>query len=163
MFRLGKKGLVEQIQLETIMELFLAAIVGIALFIYVSNVSSNSLFEQNFMARDLGLLVDTIYASPGNISYIYDTTIAENKIPGQEYTPLKYFRETKFSFLFKDSVVNVFTAESGLETPAEYYFGTDSKVKSDSTDRLKYNLVFDKSEDELKIISVEQATNDEED
>ena len=50
MFRLGKKGLVEQIQLETIMELFLAAIVGIALFIYVSNVSSNSLFEQNFMA-----------------------------------------------------------------------------------------------------------------
>lgn len=155
MDRLGKKGIVEQIQFETIMELILAAIVAVALFVYVANVSSNALFEQNFMARDLGLLIDAIYAAPGNISCIYDTTIAENKI-----VFVKFFPETKFSFLFKDSVVNVFTTESNLEKPAEYYFGTDSQIKFDPTDRLKYNLILGKSKDELKISSAEQVTKD---
>ncbi|MEK6886665.1 MAG: hypothetical protein AABW88_02425 [Nanoarchaeota archaeon] len=160
---LGKKGFAEQLQAETIMELVLAGIITVALFVYVSNVASNSLFEQNFMARDVGLLTDTILSAPGNVNYVYDTSIAEKKIPGQEYTPLKFFHETKFSFLFRDSTVSVFSTDSSLETPVEYYFGTDSNIKFDSTDKLKYNLVFNKVSNELKITSIEQVATEEED
>ena len=149
--RLGKKGITE-LQLFLIAEYFLAGLIIYALWIFIANAASNAVFEQNFMARDLGLLTDTLYASPGNISIIYDTTIKENKLIFKEFFP-----ETKFNFLFGESRVNVYTTDDVLEKPVLYRFGEDDAVDLTPTERLRYNLIFKRVQDELTVESLGQT------
>ncbi len=114
------------IQYTVIAEIILATIIFIALLSYVQGVASDSLFEQNFLARDVGLLIDSVYAAPGDLSKTYDVSIAENKLlflPA--ITP-----ETKLRFAFDNSRVFVFRGSSGdiYQKPASYYFGENQKL-----------------------------------
>lgn len=52
-------------------ELLIVFIVGLALFEFVSSESTGSAFEKNYFARDNSLLINTIYASPGDLLYNY--------------------------------------------------------------------------------------------
>ena len=55
-----------------VFELILAAIVIIALFKFVHDVAEQTIFAKNYFARDMSLLVNALYAAPGEVSYIYD-------------------------------------------------------------------------------------------
>jgi len=64
---------------------------------FIDEVAEKTTFEMNFLARDLSLLVDSIYASPGNFMIDYpDTTFW-------------------FSFAFKDLSVKVFEGEEVIK------------------------------------------------
>jgi hypothetical protein len=54
--RLGKRG-AEKITLLLLGELVFVAAVGFALLYYVGNLASDSLFEQNYMARDVASIL----------------------------------------------------------------------------------------------------------
>ena len=51
--------------------LLLFAIIALTLF-RLSKLSSDTTLERGFIARDIALLIETIYASPGDVSYAYD-------------------------------------------------------------------------------------------
>ena len=55
-----------------VFELILAAIVIIALFKFVNDVAEQTIFAKNYFARDASLLVNALYAAPGEVSYIYN-------------------------------------------------------------------------------------------
>lgn len=59
-------------------------------------------YEKNFIARDMALLIDTIYASPGNLEYIYD------------------MKGYGFDLEIKNGYVYVF--DSGYKNPQSYRF-----------------------------------------
>lgn len=122
----GKRGLTN-IQFFIIAEAVLAIIVFIALLSYIQGVATDSLFEQNFLARDVGLLIDSAYAAPGELSVNYDVSISENKIL---FFP-KFAPETKLRLAFDNSRVFVFRDSMGelYQKPASYYFGEDSKTE----------------------------------
>ncbi len=55
-----------------VFEFVLAFIVALALFNFVNDVIEQSIFEKNYLARDLALITNTLYASPGEVVYIYN-------------------------------------------------------------------------------------------
>lgn len=122
----GKRGLTN-IQFFTIAESVLAVIVFIALLSYIQGLATDSLFEQNFLARDAALVIDSAYAAPGELSIVYDVSVAENKIL---FIP-KFSAETRFRFAFDNSRVFVFRNSYGdlYQKPASYLFGEDQKIK----------------------------------
>lgn len=57
-----------------VFELVLAAIVILALYNFVNSVVESTIFEKNYLARDLAMLTNTVYSSPGDLSYTYSET-----------------------------------------------------------------------------------------
>ncbi len=55
----------------TLFEFLLAFIVLLALFQFVAQNAEHTLFEKNYLSRDFALLLNTIYAAPGDITYTY--------------------------------------------------------------------------------------------
>lgn len=154
MFRLGKRGDVdiEEFAYFTTFEFFLAILVGLALLIYVKNVASGTLFEQNFLARDTGLLIDTIYASPGEVHVVYDSFV-ESGATAKLISKVTFSKPPSqvFSFSFGDSKSNVFSTAETLEQPASYLFGQDSSIKLNSPSKVGQNISFIEENGELKI------------
>ncbi|MCP3683004.1 MAG: hypothetical protein GY861_09965 [bacterium] len=60
-----------QVTIETMIELFLATLIVIGLMTYVGNATSDTTFHKMFLARDVALLLDSVYAAPGDVDYIY--------------------------------------------------------------------------------------------
>ena len=54
-----------------VFELVIVLIVGLVLLDTVNNEVKGTAFEKNYFARDSALLINTIYASPGDIKYNY--------------------------------------------------------------------------------------------
>ncbi len=116
-------------QYFVVFEALLAVFIIIALLSYVHSVAAGSLFEQNFLARDVGLTIDSLYASPGEINMIYDSDIKENAV--FDIPILTFAPETKLRFAFEKSRVHVFRDSSGelYQNPATYAFGEDYRIK----------------------------------
>src|SRR3989338_6630309 len=72
----NKRGMEHEIFFN-IFELALAAIVVISLFLFISDVVEQTIFEKNYIARDLSVLANTIYAAPGGVFYIYDEDVSK--------------------------------------------------------------------------------------
>jgi len=71
--RCGKKG--QEPALVTIflaIGLMLAAVSGLILFSTVSKQLDGTLLEQRYIAKDLAMTLEAVYASPGNIEYTYN-------------------------------------------------------------------------------------------
>ena len=60
-----------------VFELILAAIVIIALFKFVNDVAEQTIFAKNYFARDMSLLVNALYAAPGDVDYIYNESTSK--------------------------------------------------------------------------------------
>jgi len=82
----NKKGLSHELFFN-IFELTLAAMIALALFLFVSDVAEQTIFQKNFLVRDLALVVNTLYTAPGDVVFNYgeDTSkftleFTENKI-----------------------------------------------------------------------------------
>jgi|GEM_PF-3270162 hypothetical protein len=54
-----------------VFELVIVFLVGLVLLDTVNNEVKGTAFEKNYFARDSALLINTIYASPGDINYNY--------------------------------------------------------------------------------------------
>ena len=52
-------------------DLLLAIVIFLILASYVDRASEETTFEKNFLARDIALLIDALYASPGNVNLEY--------------------------------------------------------------------------------------------
>ncbi len=82
---MGKRGQ-KQLVMHTLTGLVVAAILVIHILLILKSVSSSNALEREYLAKDLALLLDTAYASPGEIEYIYalpgtlDIRIKENKV-----------------------------------------------------------------------------------
>jgi len=46
-------------------------IVTIAIFTFINDVAEQTIFEKNFLVRDISLVINTLYAAPGEVSYNY--------------------------------------------------------------------------------------------
>jgi len=79
----NRKGLTYELFFN-VFELTLAAIIAIALFSFVSDVAEQTIFKKNYLVRDLALVVNTLYASPGDVIYNYDEDITEFKLKFSE-------------------------------------------------------------------------------
>ncbi len=52
-------------------ELVLLVLIAVAFMAFVVQLATNTMMEKNYLARDLALVLDTAYASPGNLNYEY--------------------------------------------------------------------------------------------
>jgi len=135
MFKRDKKGDINEQMYTLIVNIVAIVIVFGIVFNHIESIRKNTLFDKAYLSRDLALLTNTIYSSPGNIFYNYPNS--SNKID-----------ITKFDISFKGGYVIVnehpegneikssytkeLSFESSLpgliETPEEIYF-----VKTDNT------------------------------
>ncbi|MFH0979060.1 MAG: N-acetylmuramoyl-L-alanine amidase [Candidatus Woesearchaeota archaeon] len=95
-------------------ELFLVAIVFIALMSYVKSLQENTLLEKSYLSKDLALLSTAIYSSPGDVFYVY----THPKIGLQRY-----------NFIFQQGSVIVSDASS---YKISYPYGLSPKIKASS-------------------------------
>lgn len=70
--RSGKRGQYSNIELWFLVAAFiLASVAGIDLLRDASQSLKGTLLEKNFIARDLAMAIEAVYASPGDIDFIY--------------------------------------------------------------------------------------------
>jgi hypothetical protein len=113
---MNKRG---EISYDVLINLVLASMVVVAISYYIADVATDSLFEQNFMARDIALTTDSVYAAPGDVTIICDTTLNPNVL-----FFVRTFPQTNFSFAFQNSNVYVFKRIliGAYSSPATYPF-----------------------------------------
>jgi hypothetical protein len=153
MFRhIGKRA---DLDLFAVINLILVGIIIVAISLYLQDVVTDSLFEQNVIARDLALSIDSAYAAPGEIFISYDSSLNRNRVFFADT-----FKQDNLSFIFKDSNVLVFARPDQIEysTPAKYPFSQNSKIefippeenkKEDAKEAKLINIM--KTKDELNI------------
>ena len=73
----------------------------------MSDVENSTIFEKNFLARDIALTIDSVYASPQDLVYVYaentsefHITIKKNKV--RVKAPLQEGEEVEKIFWFAD-------------------------------------------------------------
>ncbi len=113
-----------------VFELVLALVVALALFQFINNVVKSTEFEKNYLARDLSLMVNTVYSSPGDVSYTYGENLGGN------------------SFSIKLEPNSVIVREKDSEVPIFYNFAENNNIlfsyNGFQTDKDKISLMFNK-------------------
>ena len=71
----SKKGMTHELFFN-VFELVLASIVLLAILYFIHDIANQTIFEKNYLARDLSVLLNTIYAAPGDVAYDYNENIA---------------------------------------------------------------------------------------
>ena len=61
----------------TAFDMILAVVVLYALFSFVSGVGKETIFEKNYLSRDVAIMLDTISAAPGDVSYKYTENVGD--------------------------------------------------------------------------------------
>lgn len=106
---LFKKATIFEKPIWLLIDLVVSIAVFIILMNYVNNVGESLTFERKFLSKDIALLIESLYASPGSVS-------------------LKYPQNTFwFSYKFEDNAVSVI--ERGLlEKKAKEWFISDKNL-----------------------------------
>jgi hypothetical protein len=68
---MGRRADVNEDILWLMGEMIFVIIFALGVYSYVASVEHDTLLEKNYLSRDVALLVDTIYAAPGNVVYDY--------------------------------------------------------------------------------------------
>lgn len=125
-----------KLSLEFIIELFIIAVIAIAFFVKISDIASSDVFEKQYLSRDLGLLIDSVYAAPGSLVYSYSSF------------------DNNFSASIKDNVISVST-HNKTGSAVRFPYVDDSKVATsferDSFDNV--SISFFKSKTSLHLSS----------
>ena len=122
-----------------IFEVVLAFIVILSLFYFINDVVKQTIFEKNYLARDLAILVNTIYSAPGDVNYDYK----ENSDKFQ------------FVFNFTPNKVEVYSYEE--KEPGEhlnYLFGEDKIIAFGYK-----NLIYDKENVKIEFLKSDDYIN----
>lgn len=114
-----------------ITEIVLLVIAVLCLVMIILKLNETT-YEKNFIARDLALLINTIYASPGDIEYIY------------------YVKGQGFDLEIKEGYVRVF--DSGFKGGQSYRFAEKEGVKIDDFEaQAPSSVKFIKKGDKIEI------------
>lgn len=135
-----KKGQVESELFFIIIEIILVLGIAITFFSFVNSIAKNTMIEKNYFSRDLALLIDVIYSSPGDIYY-------------------NYFHEeddvmNKFNFLFDEQKVEVSEAEIEQKPLPVSYPYADSLIFGKKVEKIEEPRIIEiiKIENEVSII-----------
>jgi len=93
-----------------VFELILAFIVILALFNFIGDIAELTLFKRNYLARDISLLVNALYAAPEKVDYTYREDMSKLRL---------VLSGGRISFYEKDQ-------EDDVE--AFYFFGENTKA-----------------------------------
>jgi hypothetical protein len=96
-----------------LIEAVLISFVIILFFQYIQSVKDNTMFEKQFLSRDIALMIDTINSVPGVVIYNYED---DGKIKQFEYT-------------FVDNKVQINKKDEQLEIKYHYYY--NSQINND--------------------------------
>ena len=124
----NKRGMTNELFFN-IFELILAAIVLLSLLTFVKGVANQSIFEKNYLARDLASTVNTIYAAPGDVDYNY------------------YENSKGFVFFTEFAPNRIFAYEKEEKNPEQhiyYPFAEDKKIQ------FSYNTMNHSSQVQIK-------------
>lgn len=69
----GKKGVTHDLFFN-LFEFLLFGFVILALLFFIRDVSNQTIFEKNYLARDLATVSNAVYAAPGDVVYTYKET-----------------------------------------------------------------------------------------
>ncbi len=92
----------------TLIDLILLVIIAVGFTMFVAQIANSTLLEKNYLARDIALLVDTAYASPGQLNYVYERDIS------------------RYIVAFEDNHVKVRTESDVI--PKQYWFADSDPV-----------------------------------
>lgn len=120
-----------------IIQVIIAVAIYLILQSYIDSVAKDTLFEKSYLSKDIALMINTIYASPGELSYTYANDKAELN---------------KFEFNFGDQKVRIKEAKSDKKLDVEYPYGEDLKTPF-SAQRISNSnkLVFSKTKNTLEV------------
>lgn len=68
---MNKRGITVELSF-IIFSIFIVSFVALTIILYVNNVSKGVDFKEKYIAIDTGLLLNTIYSSPGNLEISYN-------------------------------------------------------------------------------------------
>lgn len=126
---MGKRGNVKQF--FVMFEVVFAAIIVLGMLLFVKGITESTDLEKEYLARDIALLLGTVYASPGDLSYTY--YIPKNKLD------------------IEISEGKVIVSDSGLR-PASYNYAEDSEIKNPKFNMQKpKEITFIKTRNEIRI------------
>ncbi len=141
-----KRGLNRKAEFELkiyfwILQLLLIFLVSMFLMKFVSDVANNTMLEKNFLTRDIALLLDTIYAPPGDVTVDY-----ENKV----------LAKSNFRLSFLDNYVWIYEEGQDRELDGYYYYYlSDPNIKFTPPDEIALKegerLVFKKTKDTIEV------------
>lgn len=66
-------------------EMILIAIIAVVFFSFVKDIRENTILEKNYIARDVALTLDTVYAAPGEISAVYPSDELKESVNMKKY------------------------------------------------------------------------------
>ncbi len=69
----GKRGF--QLSIWVLVEILLLIALILPLFVFVSNVSEDTFFERNILAKDTALLMGVVQSVPGDVHYSYENNL----------------------------------------------------------------------------------------
>ena len=128
----NRKGLSHELFFN-VFELVLASIVLLSLLYFVNDIAKQTIFEKNYMARDIAVLLNTLYAAPGEVTYNYNEKV--------EY----------FSFDFSNNEVKVYGKDDKESTNIFYPFAQNKNVpfqdKKLTYEKESVKIKFQKSRD----------------
>ncbi len=83
--RLNKKGMTNE-TFMLILDVAVAFFFFMAIFGFVRSVKDNTIFEKNYLTRDISLMIETVIASPHLLNYEYPENITNFTIGISENT-----------------------------------------------------------------------------
>ncbi|MBI4452422.1 hypothetical protein HY637_03260 [Candidatus Woesearchaeota archaeon] len=140
-----KKGMSDEL-FFTIFEVILVAIITVALYNFITDVSEKTIFEKNYLARDMALLINTLYAAPGEVSYAYNEDT------------------TKFKLIYKFSPnkIEVYEKEEALQQNHPFYLFAENKNMEFGYGEIEYRektiTMFSKNDESIGVASVRDTT-----
>ena len=141
-----RKGISHEIFFN-VFELVLAFIVVLALFTFVNDVAKQTIFEKNYLSRDLAILVNTVYAAPGDLEYTY------NENAGKSI----------FIFDFKPDKIEIYGQEEKESSVHVYYPFAENKnipfrYKTLNSDKERVKIEFFKTNEYLDVDNVKLSS-----
>jgi hypothetical protein len=115
----GKCLLCKKAQTNEVYHILIQVIIAVTIFLilqaYISSVAKDTLFEKSYLSKDIALLIESIYTSPGEVTYTYAHRKAELD---------------RFQFEFDEQKVSV--RETGVEEEitVEYPYAEDLNFPS---------------------------------
>jgi len=110
----GKMSIFKKAQTRPIYHILFQVLIAVTVYwilqSYIDSVAKDTMFEKSYLSKDLALLIDTIYSSPGEVDYLYTNDRAELN---------------KFEFDFDKQKVSVVEIEGKEKIKVEYPYGED--------------------------------------
>ena len=133
---LGKQAVTNEIY-HILIQILIAVIIFFILQSYIDSVEKNTIFEKSYLAKDIGLLINTIYTGAGTSQYSYTNERAELH---------------RFEFEFMEQKLKVSESQAKSKIEAYQPYAEDKSLPlTDTALREPTILTFSKNKDKIQI------------